>query len=161
MPVKTLKQRPATKVEPQRGLEENSIPELTSLQAYNLVNALEHAQCGHVSRVYITCDGYFFSPGNDLHEYADLDPKIPSEATLLKQGKKQKKILLPGKYIARKPVIKEYAREEILEHSEEIISTYKFEQKLLKAKQKAESEDDDNSPVKAIKEALQKLTDTK
>ena len=87
----------------------------------------------------------------------DLDPKDPKEAALLKQGKKQKRILLPGKYIARKQVIKEYSREEALENKDAIIATYLAEQKVLKAKLKAEKGDEDESPVKAITEALLKL----
>ncbi len=154
MPVKTL--NPIVKVEKSL-FQGNPIPELTSLQAYNLINALEHALCGHVSRVYITSDGYFFSPGGDLHEYVDLDPKIATEATLIKQGKRQKKVLLAGKYIARKAVIKEYSRDEVLENKDEIISAYKAEQRAMKAKQKAETDNDEDSPVKAITEALQKL----
>jgi hypothetical protein len=134
----------------------NNIPELTNLQAYNLVNALDSTQCSHVNRVYITTDGYFFSEGNDLYEMVDLDPRDSKEAALLKQGKKQKRVLLPGKYIGRKQVIKEYSREEIIENRDEIISTYVAEQKDLKTKLKAEKGDDD-SPVKAITEALLKL----
>jgi hypothetical protein len=124
-------------------LTKNSIPELTGLQAYNLVNALDSVPCRHVSRVYITVDGYFFSEGNNLTEMVDLDAKIPSEALLLKQGKKQKRVLLPGKYIARKQVIKEYSCEEILECKDEIIATYTEEQKALKARLKAEKGDED------------------
>jgi hypothetical protein len=160
MPVKILKTAAKTKGENNHQDFRNSIPELTSQQAYNLVNALEDVHCWHVSQVYITGEGYFFSPGNELHEYVDLDPKIPGEAALMKQGKRQKKILLPGKYIARKPVIKEYAREEILENKDEIISVYKAEQRALKASQKDMEEHEDN-PVKAITEALQKLTESK
>jgi len=152
MPVKTVKLKTEKKVS-----TENNIPELTNLQAYNLVNALDSAPCRHVSRVYITGDGYFFSEGNNLYEMVDLDPKDPKEAALLKQGKKQKRILLPGKYIARKQVIKEYSREEALENKDAIIATYLAEQKVLKAKLKAEKGDEDESPVKAITEALLKL----
>lgn len=122
MATKTAK----TKTTGGNSLTENCIPELSNQQAYTLVNVLEHPQCGHVSRVYITADGYFFSPGNDLHEMVDLDAKIPAEAALLKIGKKQKKILLPGKYIARKPVLKEYTREEILEKKDKIVMSYKL-----------------------------------
>lgn len=87
----------------------------------------------------------------------DLDPRDPKEAILLKQGKKQKKVLLPGKYISRKEVIKEYAREDILEQKDEIISAYKAEQKALKAKMKIEAGEEEGNPVEAITEVLQKL----
>lgn len=105
-----MKAKPKTETLPAKEI----IAGLTNAQAYNLVQALESANCGHVDRIYVTADGYFFSQGNDLHDLVDLDPKVPAEAALLKTGKKQKKILLPGKYIARKRVLHEYTREEIL-----------------------------------------------
>jgi hypothetical protein len=157
MPVKTLK--PPVKIKSNLSAG-NGFPELTSLQAYNLVNALEHPQCGHVDRIYITADGYFFSPGNDLHQLVDLDPALPAEAALIKQGKKQKRVLLPGKYISRKPVIKEYTREEILDKKNEVAEAYTAELNAQRDKQKPEPGDNEN-PVKVITEALQKLTGTK
>ena len=160
MPVKTQKQllKPDSETQLKHG---NSIPELSKLQAYNLVKAIEHAQCSHVNTIYITEAGYFFSEGNDLYEFVDLDPRDAREALLLKQGKKQKKVLRPGKYISRRPVIKEYSREDILDRKEEIISAFKLEQKAVKAKQKAESGDEEGNAVKAITEVLQKLTETR
>jgi hypothetical protein len=114
MGTKTIKA--TTKTSPGKEI----ITGLTNAQAYSLVQALESANCSHVEQVYVTVDGYFFSPGNDLHDLVDLDPKVPAEAALLKVGKKQKKILLPGKYIARKRVLHEYTREEILDKKKEI-----------------------------------------
>src|SRR5580698_8554568 len=99
----------------------NIIKELSNAEAYKLINALEYLAANNANEeyartVYITSDGkYHFSDGNDLYELVDLDYKIAQEALLLKQGKKQKRVLLPGKYISRKPVIKEYSREKILE----------------------------------------------
>lgn len=145
----------------------NIIKELNNTEAYRLISAIDHLAAlntheEYAQKIYITSDGkYHFSEGNELYELVDLDNKISSEALLLKQGKKQKRILLPGKYISRKPVIKEYSREKILEKKDEIISAYMHEQKALKAKQKSEKGEDDDSPVKVITEALQKLTETK
>jgi hypothetical protein len=160
MPVKTSKS-PTKPNEEKQLLKVNYIPELNSQQSYNLVNALEHPQCSHVNRIFITEAGYFFSEGNDLYEYADLDSSNPREALLIKQGKKQKKVLMPGKYISRKRVLKEYTREEILESREDIIAAYKAEQKALKAKQKAEAGEEEGNAVDAITEVLQKLAETK
>jgi hypothetical protein len=160
MPVKTVKQ--SAKVKPESNVSTGSIiPELTNQHAFNLVNTLESPRCGHFSTVYITESGYYFSEGNDLHEMVDLDPKVPAEALLIRQGKKQKRVLLPGKYIARKQIIREYSKEEILECRDEIIAAYNAEQKELKAKDKAQKAEDDDSPVKAITEALQKLSENK
>jgi hypothetical protein len=160
MPVKTLKPPTKPRVEA-KAATGNIISELSNSQAYNLVCSLELPQNGHIELVYITGDGYFFSQGTDLYELIDLDPSIPAEALLLKQGRKQKRILLPGKYIARKRVVKEYTRNEIIECRNEIIAAHSAEQKILKAKQKAAAGEEDGSAVKAITEALQKLTETK
>ncbi len=160
MPVKTLKPPVRSKAET-KSSSENIIAELTNAQAYNLVCSLELPQNSHVGIVYITGDGYYFSQGMDLHELVDLDPGNPAEALLIKQGRKQKRILLPGKYIARKRVIKEYSRAEVMECRNEIVAAHSAEQKVLKAKQKAASGDEDGNPVKAITDALQKLSETR
>lgn len=144
----------------------NIIKELSNTEAYKLAGALDHFETGnthdeYAKKVYITSDGkYHFSEGTDLHELVDMDTKVPAEALLLKQGRRQKKVLLPGKYIARKQVIKEYSREEILKHKDKIFSAYKAEQKALKEKLNAEAGEEGN-PVQAITDALKKLSDTK
>jgi hypothetical protein len=159
MAVKTIKPQNKTRAEG-KGSSGNIIPELTNLQAFNLVTMLENPGCTHVDKIFITEAGYFFSDGNDLHELVDLDPNVPQEAFLLKQGKKQKKVLLPGKYISRKPVLKEYAREEILDKEVEILTAFKEEQRALKESRKAEA-GEEGSPVQVITEALKKLSETK
>lgn len=144
----------------------NIIKELSNAEAYRLINALDlfaanNTHDEYAQKVYITADGkYHFSDGNELHELVDLDPKIQNEAMLLKQGKKQKKVLLPGKYISRKRVVREYSREEILDKKDEVFSVFKSEQKKIKDKQKAEA-GEDGSPVQVITEALKKLSETK
>lgn len=141
----------------------NIIKELSNAEAYKLIGALDYFESKNVPaeyahNIYITADGkYHFTEGNDFHELVDLDSKIPAEAALLKLGKKQKKIQLPGKYIARKRVIKEYSREEVMGKKDEIFQAFKKEQKVLKERQKAEA-GEDSSPVQVITEALQKLS---
>jgi len=157
MPAKTVKPSAKPKAaSPSSG--GNIIPEISNLQAYNLINALEHPQCASVTNVFMTENGYYFHEGNDLYEMVDLDPQDPREALLIRQGKRQKRVLLPGKYIGRKRVLKGYSKEEIIECREEIIAAWAAEQKVIKARQKAEAGEDDGSAVKVITEALQKLS---
>ena len=105
MPAKTVKPSAKPKAaSPSSG--GNIIPEISNLQAYNLINALEHPQCASVTNVFMTENGYYFHEGNDLYEMVDLDPQDPREALLIRQGKRQKRVLLPGKYIGRKRVLK-------------------------------------------------------